>query len=248
MSLKKANYSRQRSTHIVYSSAAAQTEPSMINSRRRLNVKKRAFLQQVQAAIVVAAALTAATPAFAQVTRTATAKAALVEAGNYEVDNAHTQVIWTVDHLAVSPLSGAFGASGGMLKIDPARPSDAEVNVTFNVAEMSTTTPAFTEHLWSADFFDVQKFPTAAFTSTALEVSGGSLKITGNLTIKGVTKPVTLDAEFFGAAINHMSKKPNVGFSATTSIKRSDFGLGYGIPAIADRTDIRIAAAFERLD
>jgi len=67
------------------------------------------------------------------------------------------------------------------------------------------------------------------------------------LTIKGITKPVTLDAKFYGAGVNPMDKKLNVGFTATTSIKRSDFGLGYALPVIPDRVELRIAAAFERV-
>ena len=149
--------------------------------------------------------------------------------------------------MGISPLSGAFGASGGILDLDPAKPSAAKVTVTFDVAAMSTTVPAFTKHLSSADFFDVAKFPTATFTSTAVEATGDSAKITGRLTIKGITKPVTLDAKFYGAGVNPMGKKLNVGFTATTSIKRSDFGLGYALPVIPDRVELRIAAAFERV-
>ena len=149
--------------------------------------------------------------------------------------------------MGISPLSGAFGASGGTLDIDPAKPSAAKVVVTFNVADMSTTVPAFTKHLSSSDFFDVAKFPTATFISTGVQASGDSAKISGNLTIKGNTKPDTLDVKFFGAGTNPRDKKLNVGFSATTMIKRGDFGLGYGVPAIPDQVELRIAAAFEHL-
>ncbi|MES2056603.1 MAG: YceI family protein [Pseudomonadota bacterium] len=190
------------------------------------------------AATIVAAAIPAVaqTPGAAELSR--------ITAGSYQVDPAHTQVVWTVNHLGISPLSGAFGASGGTLNIDPANPATAKVNVTFNIAEMSTTTTAFAKHLSSPDFFDTAKFPTATFTSTSVQVSGSSARITGNLTIKGVTKPVTLDAKFYGAGANPMTKKTNLGFSATASIKRSDFGLGYGVPMVGDDLDLTIHAAF----
>ena len=204
-------------------------------------------MHRTYAPIVLAAALAAAFPAIAQAPTPGAPDATRVLAGSYKVDTNHTQVVWTVDHMGISPLSGAFGASGGILDLDPAKPSAAKVTVTFDVAAMSTTVPNFTKHLSSADFFDVAKFPTATFTSTAVQASGDSAKITGSLTIKGITKPVTLDAKFYGAGVNPMGKKLNVGFTATTSIKRSDFGLGYALPVIPDRVELRIAAAFERV-
>lgn len=194
---------------------------------------------------VVAAALAAAIPAVAQMP--GAPDAARVVAGSYKVDPAHTQVLWTLSHMGVSPLSGAFGASGGTLTIDPNNLSAAKVEVTFNVADMSTTFAPFAKHLSSADFFDAAKFPTATFTSTSVRASGDGAKISGNLTIKGITKPVTLDAKFYGAGSNPMTKKLNIGFSATTSIKRSDFGVGAYAPAVADQVDLRIAGAFERI-
>lgn len=192
-----------------------------------------------------AATLAAAIPAVAQMP--GAPDATRVTAGGYKVDTGHTQVVWTLNHMGVSPLSGAFGASGGTLQLDPGNLSAAKVNVTFNVADMSTTAPAFTKHLSSADFFDVAKYPTATFTSTAVSGNADSAKITGNLTIKGITKPVTLDTKFYGAGVNPITKKLNVGFSATTSIKRSDFGLGAYAPAVADQVDLRITGAFERV-
>lgn len=193
----------------------------------------------------VAAALAATIPATAQMP--GAPDPSRVTAGVYKVDADHTQVVWTVNHIGVSALSGAFGASGGTLQLDPRNLSAAKVQVTFNVAAMTTTAPAFTKHLSSADFFDVAKFPTATFTSTAVQASGNNAKITGNLTIKGITKPVTLAAKFYGAGPNPFSKKLNVGFSATTSIKRSDFGLGYALPAVGDQVDLQISGAFERV-
>ncbi|HEX8400776.1 MAG TPA: YceI family protein [Allosphingosinicella sp.] len=190
------------------------------------------------------AALAVCLPAIAQMP--GAPDRARVQAGRYTVDPNHTQVLWTVNHLGISPLSGAFGASGGSLQIDPRNLSAAKVSVTFNVAEMSTTSGGFTKHLSSADFFEVAKHPTATFVSTSVQPKGNAATIRGNLTIKGITRPVTLDATFFGAGVNERSKKTNIGFSGTASIKRSEFGLGMAVPVVADRVDLRIHAAFEQ--
>lgn len=194
---------------------------------------------------IAAAALTLAIPAVAQMP--GAPDASRVAAGTYKVDPNHTQVVWTLSHMGVSALSGAFGAGAGTLEIDPAHLSAAKVSVTFDVADMSTTASAFTKHLSGPEFFDVTKYPKATFVSTAVRANGSGATIAGNLTIKGVTKPVTLDAKFYGAGTSPMSKKLNVGFSATTSIKRSDFGLGAYAPAVADDVDLQIHGAFERV-
>ncbi len=199
--------------------------------------------------VAFAAALVTAIPALAQSSLPGAQDATRVAAAHYQVDTDHTLVVWTVNHMGISPLSGAIAASGGTLELDPSKPAAAKVTVTFKIADMSTTVPAFTKHLLSADFFEAEKHPTASFTSTSVEANGQKARITGNLTIKGVTKPVTLEAEFFGAGTNPMSKKLEVGFSATAQINRSEFGLGFGVPAVTpDRIDLRIAAAFRRAE
>lgn len=206
--------------------------------------------------LLACAAAALAVPAIAQMALPVAAKpgsaipgapdAARVSAGNYKVDTNHTQVVWTLNHMGFTPLSGDFAASGGSLELDPARPAAAKVTVNFTMANMTTLVPAFTTHLLSADLLNVAKHPTASFTSTAVTVNGTNAKITGNLTLLGVTKPVTLDARFYGAGDNPRSKKLNIGFSAKTSIKRSDFGIMYG-PTVGDEVELEIYAAFEKL-
>jgi polyisoprenoid-binding protein YceI len=169
---------------------------------------------------------------------------ARVTAGTYQVDPAHTQVTWQVNHMGFSMLQGQFGASAGSLTIDPAKPDAAKVDVTFQIDQLSTTSEHFATHLKSKDFFDAAANPTARFVSTAVRASGDKATITGNLTIKGVTKPVTLQATFVGAGANPMNKKTNVGFRATTSINRADFGLGMAVPVVSDKVDLTINAAF----
>lgn len=197
----------------------------------------------------LALSLTTAHPAMSQSPLPGAAEVSRVVAARYQVDTDHTLVAWTVNHMGLTPLSGAIAASGGTLDIDPSKPTATKVTVTFKIADMSTTVPAFTKHLLSADFFEAEKHPTATFTSTSVEANGQKAMIKGDLTIKGITKPVALDAEFFGAGTNPMSKKLEVGFTATAQIKRSEFGLGFGVPSVTpDYVDLRIAAAFRRAD
>lgn len=201
-------------------------------------------MRRTHTSLIFAAALAVAIPAIAQMP--GAPQAERIAAGSYTVDPNHTQVVWSVNHLGFTPLYGAFGASGGTLELDPANPSAAKVTVTFNIADVSTTSAGFTKHLLSSDFFDAAKHPTATFTSTAVQVDGTSAKITGDLTIKGITKPVTLDAKLFGAGANPMNKMQTVGFTAETTVKRSDFGVGMAAPVVSDETELKIVGAFER--
>ena len=169
---------------------------------------------------------------------------ARVAAGTYAVDPNHTQVTWQVNHMGFSMLEGQFGASGGSITIDPAKPNATKVEVNFAIDQLSVTSAPFTGHLKSKDFFDVATHPTAKFVSTKVVATGDKATITGDLTIKGITKPVVLQATFVGAGTNPMNKKVNFGFRATSSIKRSYFGLGTAVPVVSDRVDLTINAAF----
>ncbi|HEX8414207.1 MAG TPA: YceI family protein [Sphingomicrobium sp.] len=203
-------------------------------------------MNRTRIAFLVAAAAVAV-PASSQVAKPGSPGAAVVTAGVYNVDPNHTQVFWTVDHLGITPLSGGFGASGGSLQIDPAKPSAAKVTVTFNIAGISTTAVPFTRHLLSPDLFDAAKHPTATFSSTSVVATGPRAKVTGNLTLRGITKPVVLDMRFYGAGTNPRSKKLGVGFSGTGTIKRSDFGLSYGLPSVGDDVKLQIVGAFDKV-
>lgn len=199
--------------------------------------------------ITLAMTLGAAAPAGAQSSLPGAPDASRVTAGRYQVDTDHTHVVWTVSHMGISPLSGAIAASGGTLELDPTNPAAAKVTVNFRVADMVTTVPAFTQHLLSAEIFEAEKHLAIGFTSTGVEAAGQKAKVSGNLTIKGVTRPVVIDTEFFGAGTNPMSKKLEAGFTGTARIKRSEFGLGYGLPVVTpDEVELRISAAFSRAD
>lgn len=170
---------------------------------------------------------------------------ARVAAGTYTVDTAHTQVAWRVNHMGFSMLDGLFGATGGSATIDPKNPAASKVAIDFNIADsLTVTSPRFAGHLKSKDFFDVATYPTAKFVSTRITPAGDHWTMTGNLTIKDQTKPVQLTVRFMGAGQNPMDKKANVGFTATGSILRSDFGLGFAAPVVSDKVDLTINAAF----
>ncbi|WP_394646531.1 YceI family protein [uncultured Sphingomonas sp.] len=199
--------------------------------------------------IAAVLATTLAVPAVAQLATTpqqpGQPQAARVAAGTYQVDPAHTQVTWEVNHMGFSMLQGQFGAQGGSITIDPKQPAATKVDVTFAINDLSVTSAQFATHLKSADFFDAAQHPTARFVSTSVTPRGATkATLNGNLTIKGVTKPVSLDVTFVGAGTNPMSKKANVGFTATGTIKRSDFGVGAYAPVVSDNVKLTVQAAF----
>lgn len=171
----------------------------------------------------------------------------LVIAGSYKIDAGHTQVIFQVDHLGFNPYYGTFSDASGTLKLDPAKPTAAVLEISLPIASVQTTSTKLTEELKAAQFFDAAKFPTAIFKSTKVEPTGPtSANILGNLTLHGVTRPVTIEGRFVGAGPNPMSRATTIGFEGRTKIKRSDFGVTYGIPLVSDEVSLLITAAFEK--
>ena len=179
---------------------------------------------------------------------------AAITGGTYAADPAHTLVTWTLNHLGFSPYSGIFGDVTGTLTLDPKNAAAAKVDMTIPVAKVTTASAGLTAHLLRAgkdgekpDFFGAAPAP-ARFVSTMVEVAGSNAKVTGNLTLNGVTRPVVLDAQFYGAgkAPEMMGGKENVGFHATATIMRSQFGLGFGVPMIGDAVELDIAVAFQK--
>ncbi|KQZ72748.1 hypothetical protein ASE06_09705 [Sphingopyxis sp. Root214] len=176
-----------------------------------------------------------------------------VTAGTYAADAGHTMVVWEVDHLGFSKYTGIFGDVTGTLVIDPKNLAAAKVDVTIPVSKVTTASAGLTSHLLragkdggKADFFGAAP-ADAKFVSTSvvLDSDGDEAKVTGNLTLNGVTKPVTLDVDFHGAGMG-MNKKETIGFQAETTIKRSDFGVSMGIPYVSDAVELEIHAAFEK--
>jgi polyisoprenoid-binding protein YceI len=172
---------------------------------------------------------------------------AKVTGGTYSVEPSHTQIVFAYDHMGFTNNMGVITQPTGTLTLDKANLSASKVSITLPIANLTTGIPALNEHLAKPEFFDAAKFPTATFVSTGVKPDGATgADITGNLTIKGITKPVTLDAEFYGAGANPMNKKENVGFVATGTIKRSDFGMGGFVPVVGDNVELKIIVAFQK--
>ena len=166
--------------------------------------------------------------------------AALAEQVTYTLDPAHTDVIAQWNHFGFSNPTAHFGNVDGTLVYDADNVAASSVEVTLPLSGLDSYTAKFDEHLRSADFFEVAAFPVATFKSTKVESVGeGKLKVTGDLTIKDITKPVVLDVTLNKVGVN-MMKLPAIGFDATTTVKRSDFGLGMAAPAVSDEVQIRI--------
>lgn len=206
----------------------------------------RAFLL---ATALLAPTVTAQTPA----TPPGSRNPAAVVAGTYAADPNHTLVTWTVDHMGFTPYTGIFGDVTGTLTIDPRNLAATKVEVIIPVTKVTTASNGLTAHLTrpgkdggKPDFFGDAMAP-ARFVSTRVVVAGQRATVTGNLTLNGVTRPVTLAADFYGAgkAPAQMGGKVNVGFHATGTIRRSEFGLGFGVPIVSDAVKLDIAAGFQ---
>lgn len=164
-------------------------------------------------------------------------------AENYKLDPAHTAVTWQVNHMGYSNPTGKFMDIDGVLVLDEQAPENSTLNVKILMPSGKSGVEKLDEHLMKADFFDIAKYPEATFKSTKVEPLGGkNAKVTGDLTLHGVTKPVILDVVLNNIGTPEMTKKKTAGFSATTVIKRSDFGISYGIPLVSDEVKISIEA------
>lgn len=158
----------------------------------------------------------------------------------YKLDPNHTQVIASWNHFGYSNPIANFGNVDGTLVYDPDKVEASSVNVTLPLSGLDALVPDLTEHLRSADFFDAEKWPNATFKSTKVEKGeGNKLKVTGDLTIRDVTRPVVLDVTLNKAGQGR-NGEPKVGFNATTTIKRAQFGVAKFIPNVSDDIELRI--------
>ena len=149
-------------------------------------------------------------------------------AANWEIDPAHSTASFKVRHLAVSNVSGGFGKVTGTVKWDEAEPTLASVEAVIDATTIDTGVPDRDKHLKSPDFFDVEKFPTITFKSKKVEkTTGGGLKVTGDLTMHGVTKEVVLDVDGPVTPIVDPWGNTKSGASATTKVNRQDFGVSW---------------------
>lgn len=159
----------------------------------------------------------------------------------YQIDPTHTATVFTWNHFGFSTPSANFSDIQGTINVDNAKPASSSVNVTIPLASLNTNVKVLNDHLKTADFFDAEKYPNITFKSTKVQaISKTKYKITGDLTIKNVTKPVVLDATLNKQAVHPMSKAETIGFNATTSFDRSTFGVGAYVPNVGDKITVSI--------
>lgn len=168
--------------------------------------------------------------------------AAFADAEKYMLDSSHSQVIFSYDHLGFSTTYGMFSGFAGEIMFDADDPAASSVAVSMPVKSMFTGWEQRDGHFMSGDFFGAQDGDLVTFTSTSIEVTGDDTAvITGDLSMNGVTKSVALDAKLNKAAQHPMAGKPWIGFDATTTVMRSDFGLGAFAPAVSDAVQVTIS-------
>ena len=159
----------------------------------------------------------------------------------YKIDANHTDVLASWSHFGFSNPIAHFGKVDGSITYDPANVGASKVEVTIPLSGLNSHVGDFDDHLRSADFFDAEKFPTITFKSTSVKAAGkGKLKVAGDLTIKGTTKPVVLDVTINKTGVQPLAKREAAGFSATATVKRTDFGLGLYAPNVSDQVKLSI--------
>jgi polyisoprenoid-binding protein YceI len=167
---------------------------------------------------------------------------ATAQSSTWVSDPAHSEVDFTISHLAISNVHGRFGKVAATLVYDQADVTRSTVTATIDISTVDTSEEARNNHLKTPDFFDLARFPTATFTSTSVAKSGNGLVVNGNLALHGVTQPVVLKVEGPTGPVQGMDHKQHAGFSATTTISRTAFGIGSKFPgaAIGDQVKLSI--------
>ena len=172
----------------------------------------------------------------------ATSALAVQAPEKYVLDASHSQVLFSYNHLGYSTTWGMFSGFEGEILFDQENPSASSVAVSMPLNSMFTGWQARFDHFMTKDFFDATEDETVSFTSTSIEATGDTTaKITGDLTLNGVTKPVVLDAKLNQAGEHPMAKKPWAGFDATTTVLRSDFNVGNFAPFVSDEVQVQIS-------
>ena len=178
-----------------------------------------------------------------------TAAPALAAPEAWVLDPSHSQIVFSYNHLGYSTNWGMFSGFEGQIAFDQANPAESTVTVSFPVRSMLTGWEGRFQHFMSPDFFDAADDEIVNFTSTAIDVTGETTaRITGDLTLNGVTKPVILDAVMNQIGDHPMEQKPWVGFSATTTVLRSDFNVGAFAPFVSDEVQIQLSIEATRAE
>lgn len=171
---------------------------------------------------------------------------AQVQSGTYVLDASHGKITWSMDHMGFSTYVGQFTDVSATLNLDVKNPSASKLQAEVKTDSVGSLNSALDGHLKTADFLDTAKFPTAGFQATKIRlIDADSAEITGNLTLRGVTKPIVMIADFNQAGVNPVDRKYTVGFDGHARIKRSDFGITYGVPVLGDDVTLHFEAEFK---
>lgn len=169
-----------------------------------------------------------------------------VRAGAYALDSSHGKITWSVDHLGFSTYVGQFVNVEATLNLDPANPSASTLTATIPLTEVAPNSDGLKAHLQTPDFFDTANHPKATFVSRSVTVDAEDpteAVVVGDLTLRGVTRPVTMEVEFNQAG-PAMGGGYKVGFDGEATIKRSEFGVNFAIPAVSDEVELHIEGEF----
>ncbi|MFD2206442.1 YceI family protein [Kiloniella antarctica] len=165
--------------------------------------------------------------------------------GAYTLDPDHASLIFSINHLGFSSYIGRFNRLDSSLDFDPENPEKARLSARVMIDSLDVNNSAFAEDLKGPSWFNAKEFPSAYFESTEIKLTGDKqASMIGNLTLKGVTKPVTFDVSFNGGADNFLTGKYTLGFEARGIIKRSEFGVTFLVPAISDEVELKISTEF----
>jgi polyisoprenoid-binding protein YceI len=173
---------------------------------------------------------------------------AMAQTSTWKADPYHSEVTFTVTHLGITRVHGRFGKVDATMEWDPQNVAKSSVRATIDVTGVDTGVPPRDSDLKSDHFFDVAHNPTATFVSTRVEKTGSGLEVKGNLTLKGVTKPVVLHVDGPTGPVTGMDKKPHMGFDARTTVNRADFGIAAGMPSamVSDEVQLEIDLDFAK--
>ena len=170
------------------------------------------------------------------------------QSSEFLLDPVHTQILFYCDHLGFSKSQGEFLRFQGNFSFDPNHPQNSSAMVNIDTASIEMDNEKWNEHMRNKDFFDVENYPTITFKSSSIELLGQDrAKVHGDLTILGKTHPVTLNVKYNKSGVHPFSGKYIAGFSATTTVKRSQYGMTYGLPALGDDIEIRLEIEGERI-
>ncbi|MGY6268177.1 YceI family protein [Achromobacter denitrificans] len=160
---------------------------------------------------------------------------------DYQIDPEHTEIVVTWDHLGYSKPTAHAGSVTGTIRYDAARPSNSAVDLRVPVPKLTSHVPKLDEMLQGSEFFEAARYPDIQFKSTSVTDRGdGKLRIDGILRVKGIDKPVVLEARKNNQGVHPMAQRPAIGFDATTTLKRSDFGVDAFAPGVSDDVQLRI--------